>query len=374
MEVEVAAVARGRGLVRLIKLMLNLGGRPGRTAAELAGRLGCAQRTVWRDLQVLEAGGVPLTNERDGRQTRWFILDGYTRSLGIPFTHNELLALHFGRHLLQPLDGTLFHEALRSGLEKIQAGIAPSALHLLSQLDQSISARTPGFKDHSRFREAIEVLREAIARRRTVEISYHSFGRDDLTVRRVDPYHLWYQFAGLYLAAYCHTRKEVLTFAVERIQRITPCQETFTRPPDFNLEGYLAGSFGPFRGRPAQVRLRFSREVARYVAERKWHPTQRLDSLLTGELEMTLYVAPEIDLRRWILGWGKDVEILEPKRLREEIRAEWLAALRGAGGRQERVTLGPPPPAQPRRREGRLPASPREGGSSARRTATSRKA
>ncbi len=364
---------RGRGLVRLIKLMLNLGGRPGRTAKELATRLGCAERTVWRDLQILESSGVPLTNERDGRQTRRFILDGHTRSLGLPFTHHELFALHFGRHLFRPLEGTLFQEAMRSALEKIQAGISPSALHLLHQLDQSISARTPGFKDYSRFRETIEVLREAIARRRSVEIQYHSFGRDDLTVRRVDPYHLWYQFAGLYLAAYCHTRKEVLTFAVERIQRIAPCPETFTRPPGLNLEGYLVGSFGLFRGRAAQVRLRFSREVARYVAERQWHPTQRLDSLLTGELEMTLCVAPEIDLKRWILGWGKDVEILEPKKLREEMRAEWLAALRGTGGRQDRVTLGPPPPPQPRRRQARIPASSREGGSSARRTATSRK-
>ncbi len=366
-------MARGRGLVRLIKLMLNLGDRPGRTVTELATRLGCAQRTVWRDLQVLEAGGVPLTNERDGRQTRWFILDGHTRSLGIPFTHHELLALHFGRHLLKPLDGTVFQEALHSALEKIQAGIAPSALHLLSRLDQSISARTPGFKDYSRYRETIEVLREAIARRRTVEIAYHSSGRDEMTSQRVDPYHLWYQFGGLYLAAYCHNKQAILPFAAERIEEITPCRETFERPADFSLEAYLEGSFGLFRGREAEVRLRFSREVARFVTERRWHPTQRLDSLLTGELEMTLCVAPEIDLKRWILGWGKDVEILQPKKLREEIRAEWLAALRGTGGRQERVTLGPPPPPQPRRRQTRPPASPREGGSSARRTATSRK-
>lgn len=366
-------MARGRGLVRLIKLMLNLGGRPGRTATELATRLGCAERTVWRDLQILESSGVPLTNERDGRQTRWFILDGHTRSLGIPFTHHELLALHFGRHLLHPLDGTVFQEALQSALEKIQAGITPSALQLLSQFDQSISARTPGFKDYSRYRETIEILREAISRHRTVEIAYHSFGRDDVTSRRVDPYHLWYQFGGLYLAAYCHTRAGVLTFAVERIQRIAPCPGTFTRPADFNLEGYLAGSFGLFRGRAAQVRLRFSRDVARYVAERQWHPTQHLDSLLTGELEMTLYVAPEIDLKRWILGWGKDVEILEPKKLRDEIRAEWLAALRGTGGRQERVTLGPPPPPQPRRRQTRPPAPAPQAGLSARRAATSRK-
>ncbi len=367
-------MARGRPLVRLIKLMLTLGGRPGRTVAELAARLDCVERTVWRDLQVLEASGVPLTNEREGRHTRWFILDGHGRSLGIPFTHDELLALHFGRHLLRPLEGTVFQEALRSALDKIQAGVSPAAQQFLQQLDQGISARTPGFKDYSRFREAIEVLREAIDRRRTVEMEYHSFGRDDVTVRRVDPYHLWYQFGGLYLAARCHTRQEVLTFAIERIRRISPRRETFARAPDFDLERYLAGSFGLYRGKPARVRLRFSRAVARYVAERQWHPTQRLDSLLTGELEMTLQVAPEIDLKRWILSYGKDVEVLEPGKLRAEIQAEWLAALRGAGGRREPVTLGPPPPAQVRGRHARIPASGEEPGPSVRRAATTRKA
>lgn len=350
-------MARGRAMVRLIKLMLNLGGRPGRTVAELASRLGCVERTVWRDLQVLEASGIPLTNERDGRQTRWFILDGHTRSLGIPFTHDELLALHFGRHLLRPLEGTVFQEALRSALEKIEAGVSPGALQFLRQLDQGISARTPGFKDYSRFREAIEILREAIERRRIVEIEYHSFGRDDLTTRRVNPYHLWYQFGGLYLAAYCHTRQAVLTFAVERIRRIAPCRETFSLPADFDLEGYLAGSFGLFRGKPVRVRLRFSREVARYVAECQWHPTQRLEPLLTGELEVTLHVAPEMDFKRWVLSYGKDVEVLEPKRLREEMRAEWLAALRGSGGRREQLRLGSEPPARPRASRAGVPAT-----------------
>lgn len=129
---------------------------------------------------------------------------------------------------------------------------------------------------------------------------------------------------------------------MERIRRITPCPETFSRPAEFNLEKYLEGSLGLFRGKPARVRLRFSRDVARYVVERQWHPTQRNEPLLTGELEVTLHVAPELDVKRWILSYGKDVEVLEPRKLRDEVRAEWLAALRGRAGRLDKVTLATP--------------------------------
>jgi hypothetical protein len=54
---------------------------------------------------------------------------------------------------------------------------------------------------------------------------------------------------------------------------------------------------------------------------------------------MILRVPLSPELRRWILGYGKDVEVLEPKSLREDIRREWLAALRGREGQIEALRL-----------------------------------
>ena len=56
---------------------------------------------------------------------------------------------------------------------------------------------------------------------------------------------------------------------------------------------------------------------------------------------MTLRVPVSPELRRWILGYGKDVEVLGPKSLREDIRREWLAALRGREGQVEALRLAP---------------------------------
>jgi predicted DNA-binding transcriptional regulator YafY len=183
------------------------------------------------------------------------------------------------------------------------------------------------------------MLQHALHERRTLEAKYHSFGRDTVTSRRLDPLHLWYQQGGIYLAAYCHTRRQVLTFALERFRQVRLTEDTFEAPREFNLDRYLEGSFGIFRGEPVRVTLRFSRQVARYVAERQWHPSQVVSLLLTGELEMTLRVPLSPELRRWILGYGKDVEVLEPKSLREDIRREWLAALRGREGQIEALRL-----------------------------------
>lgn len=335
-------------LVRQWKLLHILAARGRRTVEELMQEVHCSRRTVWRDLAVLQAAGFPLTTEQDGHESRYRLIDGPWGTPPFPFTLTELMSLHIGRHLLVPLRGTPVGEAIHTALDKVAATLGPAAKAFLERLDRSLSARAVQAKDSSRASEMLRLLQQALQERRTVEADYHSFGRDAVSHRRLDPLHLWYQQGGIYLAAYCHTRRQVLTFALERFRRVRPTEDIFQSPPEFNLDRYLEGSFGLFRGEPVRVSLRFSRQVARYVAERQWHPSQALSPLLTGELEMILRVPLSPELRRWILGYGKDVEVLEPKSLREDIRREWLAALRGTQGRIEPLGLTA---RRPRRRQ-----------------------
>jgi predicted DNA-binding transcriptional regulator YafY len=46
---------------------------------------------------------------------------------------------------------------------------------------------------------------------------YYSASSDRTRRREVDPYRLWYTDGALYLIGYCHRRKEVRMFAVDRI-------------------------------------------------------------------------------------------------------------------------------------------------------------
>lgn len=328
-------VARGVQPVRQWRLLLLLASRGGRTIPEIQAEMGCSRRTVWRDLEVLQEVGFPITAERDGRESRYRLIEGARGLPPIPLSLPELASLHLARHLLAPLQRTPFGEPIETALQKITATLTPAAKAFLDHLPQELSARMPHGKDCARSGHLVRSLQDAIGRRLTVEGEYHSFGRNAVSLRRLNPLHLWIQQGGIYLAAFCHRRQEVRTFAVERFRSLRLSESHFEPPPDFNLEQYLEWSFGLFRGTPIRIRLRFTREVARYVAEREWHPTQTLVPLLTGELEFDLRAPLCPDLIRWILGYGKDVEVLEPKALRDQIRREWLAALRGPGGRAE---------------------------------------
>lgn len=348
-------MARRDQVIRQWRLLHVLTVRGGCTIRELTREVNCSHRTVRQDLVVLQEIGFPLTAEQDGRESRYRLIEGPYGTPPVTFSLTELMSLHLGRHLLVPLRGTPVGDAIHTALEKVSSTLGPKAKALLDDIEQCISAGTLQAKDSSRAVETLRLLQQALHERRTVEAEYHSFGRDSASRRRLDPVHLWHQQGGIYLAAYCHTRRQVLTFALERFRQVRITDDTFQSPPEFNLDRYLEGSFGLFRGEPVRLALRFSRQVTRYVAERQWHPSQSLAPLLTGELEMTLRVPLTPEVRRWILGYGKDVEVLEPKSLRDDIRREWLAALRGAEGRVEELRLTARK-ARPRRRPSRVVA------------------
>jgi proteasome accessory factor B len=99
--------------------------------------------------------------------------------------------------------------------------------------------------------------------------------------------------------------------------------------PGFNPNEYLRHAWGIVKGEIVPVKVIFSRSVARYIRDRLWHPTQKFRALPDGRVEMTLQVADTLEVRRWILGYGPDAEVLEPGVLRDSLRqgAEALARM-----------------------------------------------
>ena len=83
------------------------------------------------------------------------------------------------------------------------------------------------------------------------------------------------------------------------------------------------------RGDLVTVRVIFARALAPYIRERLWHPSQKLRDLPDGRVEMTLSVADTLEVRRWILGYGVQAEVVAPEGLREALRveAEQVAAM-----------------------------------------------
>ena len=314
-------------IIRQWQLIRFLESGSDRTVAELAQELKCSERTIWRDLQDLESAGFPLVGQKEGGKSCVGLAEEGRSGFSLPVSYSELISLYLARGCWQSLKGTPFQESLNSLFAKIQPSLPAPMRLFLEELERALSSRPLDSEDHAPPKPRIEQITQAIMDRQTLEIQYHSLSKDKVQTRKIDPYRLRHQEGGLYLIAYCHLRQKVLTFSLERIRAARPTSETFVLPEGFSLEENGKDSFGGLRGEPMQVKILFSCRQASWIAERLWHPSQKMQYQLDGSLLMSLEVADTLDLKRWILGFGQEAEVLEPKELRQAIRQEAEALL-----------------------------------------------
>ena len=340
---------RGNQLARQWQLLQLLGSAGGLAVDDAAHRLGCAVRTVWRDLGVLQEAGFPIYDEREGRRGLWKMEASFRDRLPIPLSLAEVVALLVSHDLLDHGGAGPFGPAAASAFGKIRALLTPRALAIVDAMRATVGTRVVGAKLQLGAESHLTEIQTALAARRTLRLRYHSLSRGAETERRVDPYHLTFFNSGLYLVGHCHLRGDVRIFAVERIRAAATLRDTFTIPDGFDAESYLRSAWGMVRGDLVVVRAVFSRAVAPWIRERLWHASQELRELPGGRLELRLRVADTVEVRRWLLGFGAEVDVLAPLALREAIRREaerLVAVLAPARKPLARAAAGPGPAAR----------------------------
>ena len=75
------------------------------------------------------------------------------------------------------------------------------------------------------------------------------------------------------------------------------------------------------------VAIRFAPRQARWIRERRWHPPARLQEQLDGGVVLHLHIAETTEIRRWVLQFGHEAEVLSPESLRKEVAKDLAAAL-----------------------------------------------
>ncbi len=291
------------------------------TADELAAEYHVSERTIRRDLNKLSRV-FPLVDHMDGRHKVWSMVDGFKNVPPIIFCPTELYAIQEGTRFLKSVGEPFLRPTLESISHKIKATYNTSKVESLENLRKIFTVNLSGAKDYSRQREFLSRLFTAAAEQRRVELGYRGLKDTRAQRRSVDPYKLWYREGTIYLVGFCHLRKDIRVFAVDRITLVDFTDHYFLTPRGFDFEEYIENAFGVMIEDPVHVKIRFNPEIARYVEEREWHPSQKTRKYKNGSLLMELTVGGTLEIKRWILSFGSQAEVLAPKALIEEIRKD----------------------------------------------------
>ncbi|HWL08003.1 MAG TPA: WYL domain-containing protein [Planctomicrobium sp.] len=328
--------AKRPALRRLWMIDRSLRAKQYPTAKQLAEIAEVDDKTIRRDLEMLRdtyLAPVEYNHSKGG----WGYTDETYHLPAVLITEGELLALFLASQTLQMVQGTSHANDLQRAIQKLSEFL-PDTISLHWQaLDQAQSFRqtVTTLHDIDIFRELVE----AALHSRQLRVRYWTASRDAESERVIDPYHLAYvEGSGWYLLAYCHARKATRMFAPARIRELSQTGETFTRPADFKISDFFDGTFKvvsestlPLK----KIRLRFTPSAAKYIREQVFHATQQLEKNADGSVVLELSLRSLIEVRRWILSWGSECEVLEPAELKADIRREAAAILKQSTARPE---------------------------------------
>jgi len=316
-------MARGDQLSRQWKIIQCLAAsRVGKTVADLASDVECHWRTVYRDLDALQAAGFPLYTEKVDGKNLWTLLDGAGHQIPIPFSLTELMALYFSRGMLKVLKNTVFYDSLESLFQKIKTTLPPEYIHYLDRIERSLDVAPKPYKQYENLKDTISRISGAIAEKKVIEIDYYTMSRKKENRRTVVPYKIWFFDDSFYLIGFCRMRNDIRTFTLDRIKALRLTDETFSLPEGLNIDEQLSTSFGVFLGETQTVRIWFSPEVAGYIREKIWHETQIIHDNIDGSIVFEARVAGTDEIKFWIMKWGADARVLAPTSLREELKTE----------------------------------------------------
>jgi predicted DNA-binding transcriptional regulator YafY len=261
---------------RLLSILLLLQVHHNLTARELAQRLEVSERTILRDMDALSAAGIPVVAD-----------------LGLD-------------------------QAAEAGLIKLLAALPSMARPGAEHARQRIHVDTGGWRQSEDEVALLPALQEAIWQERRLRLTYER--GDGTTVDRlVEPLglvakgSLWYLIAAV--------DGDIRTYRASRIRSAAATEERFSRPPDFDLAAYWEQSSAQFKANlpryPAALRIdpaivaRVRTEGRFARVEREAPPDAegwiRLDMLFEGRHHACEYA----------LSFGAQVEVLEPRELRE---------------------------------------------------------
>jgi predicted DNA-binding transcriptional regulator YafY len=193
-----------------------------------------------------------------------------------------------------------------------QKGVEPemgdSRIHIQHVAGRAVPARM--FQD----------VLAALFQRQRLKIRYHGRRRDEESERVVSPQRLTQYRNSWYLDAWCHKAQGLRSFALERVRKQTLLAEAAREVSQEELSGHFDQSYGIFSG-PAEnlAELRFTPEMARWIAEENWHPDQQGSFEADGYWLLKLPFSSSRELVMDILRYGADVEVMAPDFLREAV-------------------------------------------------------
>lgn len=283
-------------------------------------------RTILRDLEALEGFGINLERPSSGSK-KYRLAQEYLPKL----TRESAAGVYVSMLLYHD---TLLNEATACARAEMERSIFKGDYDQAARFKQRIYVLGDTLAEPSEFSNLLGKLILAVRDCLRIKITYIN-NEAHRKERRLEPLGLICKRSVWYLVATDLGLAEVRTFRIDQIIDLHINEmDPFAYPEDFDIQKHIGASWGVYcNDEITTVRLRFAPAVAQRVKNLNYHPSQQIIATgQDGSIVMQFRACGLIEMKSWILQWGRQVEVLEPESLRQQIMEEirTIAAIYGS--------------------------------------------
>lgn len=272
-----------------------------------------SRRTILNDMNYMESDAgyqADILRIQDGKRKYYRYADPEFSIEKTPLTDDEMQKLQETVFMLARFKSQFpWMEELLTELQ--------TRFHLDGHTESVI-----GFDNNIDFQgfDFIEPLFQHIINKQTIELAYKPFELPEQHWT-LHPYFIKQYNNRWFLFARNDADGMIINAALDRIVSIKTAKQKYIENNDIDFNEYFDDVIGvtiPLNAQAEHILLRFTPNRLPYVLSKPLHMTQKIKDRENGLVEIT--VIPNRELEATILGFGSDVEVLQPQSLREQIK------------------------------------------------------
>lgn len=230
--------------LRLLTVLEMLQSRAEVSGQELAQTLEVDLRSVRRYIMMLRDIGIPIDGER-GRHGGYALRAGF-RLPPLMFNADEITAIKVSLMLMREV-GAAPAQAVESASAKIERVLTEELRAITDALQHAIALDEIRHGTRAVRSDLIVAVSRAVHECASLDIHYAS-GEGEISQRIINPYGLVLHAHAWYIPAYCHVRKDMRVFRLDRIQSVIRSGHTFAKPAAFDPSAFVLDSLAKVFG------------------------------------------------------------------------------------------------------------------------------
>jgi predicted DNA-binding transcriptional regulator YafY len=234
-----------------------------------------------------------------------------------PLTSQDLGILQEVSHLLRQFKGFTHFNEVSEMVNKLEDKIYSEQHEQVSVIDFEKNELLAGI-------EWLDVLYKAIVNKTTVILTYQSFKARAANDIIFYPYLLKEYRNRWFVLGMKKTGKEIVTFALDRIQNITLYnKELFIEHKKFDPHTYFKHIVGVTRNyaeNTTTIVFQANQLHAPYFKTKPIHPSQKIVEEIKGSIIFSIEVIPNFELERELIGFGEGIKILSPNNVIRQVK------------------------------------------------------